>query len=106
MLTAVGISCSLTLALTSAEQQAWGWSASLAVEAFHPTYLLTFVLGTSLVLLWHRSQASAQERKEETIGGEQLDNAATSNAGPYIASAASVSSLLLVVLYFGISQAI
>lgn len=106
MLMGVGIFCSLTLALVSAKEQAWGWSSSFAVEAFIPIYLLTFVLGTSLVLLWHRGQASAKERKEESVGEGQLDNAATLKAGPYVASAASVSSLLLVVLYFGVSQGI
>jgi hypothetical protein len=106
MLMGVWIASSLTLALTLAKEQAWGWSDSLAVEAFIPAYLLTFVLGTSLVLLWRRSQASEKERKKESIGEEQLDNAATLEAGPYIASAASVSSLLLVVLYFGVSQGI
>lgn len=106
MLMGVGILCSLTLALISVEVQAWGWPDTPAIEAFIPIYLMTFVLGTSLVLLWHRSQASAKEQREESIGEEQLDNTATLKAGPYIASAASVSSLLLVVLYFGVSQGI
>jgi hypothetical protein len=107
MLMGVGIFCSLTLALILDQKQAWGWSTTdNAVEALIPTYLVTFVLGTSLILLWHRSRVSAPERNEEAISGEQLDNAATLEAGPYIASAASVSSLLLVVLYFGISQGI
>jgi hypothetical protein len=106
MLTVAWISCSLTLALTSTMGQAWGWSVIMVAEGFYPAYLLTFVLGTSLVLLWHRNQAHTQHPGEKAIGAEQLVNAATLKASPYIASAANVSSLLLVVLYFGISQGI
>src|SRR6185295_19671863 len=98
----VGALATLAVALAMVLVQAWSLSNLQPLVLAYPAYAVLWVLGTSLVLLWHRetpAKISATPSTEIVPG-----SLAPITSGPYIVSIARVSSLLLIVLYFGISQ--
>lgn len=106
MLWCVGILVSFDIAVVMSEGQAWGLSHLPATALLGPWYALVWVLGTSLVLLWYRKKA-AHHVSAPAVGSDVKPAERSSlDSGPYISSAASISALLLVILYFGISQGI
>lgn len=106
MLASIGVVATLGIALAIAEAQAWGLSEIRADVFVVPGYMAVWVLGTSLILLWHRASPKDDPAAAAVKCNKDTQDAVSGGSGPYIASAASVSSLLLIVLYFGISQSI